>query len=464
MFSEKHNLSIIAIILFLASLLTLSLNIFVIPANAGAEYNLDKLFYYSLNIIFWFSTPYLLSKIIRKIIWNSQFKDFIGTKFIGTIEDIFIVLVYLICLAVLTIKLFNLEFSAGLLLLIVITGALSIYLRPKYLNLTKAGFIQAARPFKIGDWVSLLSADTQNSLSGMVTGFGGQSIQLKTGNNTLLVVPDYSLTDFVIENYKALEKEVQFSMKISLSRFVPIEQAKRIFTAAARYALLKSFNTIQASPAVLVTGVFPDKIDYKINFSFAPWDPYSPETIKDLIFSTIVDQLGKAGIIFDRDDKHNIIEQVELFSNLDKKDLEILNSSAKSSLFHSGDILIRQEDEGSSMFILCEGLLKVSIKTDGSEDLTVGLIIPGEFFGEMSLFTGEKRSATVIADTDSVVLEITKEALKRILDKKPELIEGFGEIIAERQSRNLKIKDDFLNRKESFVNKLAAKIKSFFNL
>lgn len=464
MFSKKRNLTVTIFILFISSLIILATNIFSIPSNAGSEYNIDKIFFYATNIVFWLSTPYLLSILIRKIIWKSEFKNTIGTKSVGMIEDISIIFIYFISLGILFIKLFKLEASVELILLFLFIMIVTVYLRPRFLKMTKTGFIQSARPFKIGNWISLLNQNGNNFLVGKVLSFDGKSVQLKTENNTLLILPNSLLTNFVIENYQAIDKEVQFSVPISLSPRVSIEQAKRILIAGTKHALLTFSDPISNSPNVFITKVCKDSIEYKINFIFNPWAPASPESMKDLILCNIMYHLGKAGIAYDHDKNHNLLEQVALFDNLEKNDLEELFSSTKEILYRVGEKIIKQGDVGSSMFVLKEGLLNVMIKANDKEDIKVGIITPGQFFGEMSLFTGEERSATIVPETDSVILEITKEALKNILNKKPDLINGFGEVIAERQSSNLKKKDDYLNRKESFIQKFVAKIKSFFDL
>ena len=462
--SSKRFINIAAFVLFITSLLILLTDIFKIPANAGAEYNMDKVFYYGANIIFWLSIPYLLSLLIRKVIWKSEFKKLSGTKSVGMIEDASIILIYLISISILSVKLFNLEVSIGLISLFLIIMVITVYIRPRFLKMTKTGFIQAARPFKTGDWISLLNQSGNNFITGKVISFDGKSVQLRTENNTLLILPNSSLTNFVIENYQSIKKEVQFSVQMSLSPRVPIDRAKRIFTAAAKEALIKLSDSGNKFTEVFVSKVSRDSIEYKINFTFAPWSSSTPEKMKDLVLSNIVSHLHKAGITFDIDSSHNILAQVALFDDLEKSELEELSSSAKEMLISAGETVIRQGDAGSSMFILKEGLLNVMIKANEKADMKAAIITPGQFFGEMSLFTGEERSATITAETDSVIVEITKEALKKILDKKPDLINGFGNIIAERQSRNLKMMDDYLSRKESFMHKLVGKIKLFFEM
>jgi CRP-like cAMP-binding protein len=63
-------------------------------------------------------------------------------------------------------------------------------------------------------------------------------------------------------------------------------------------------------------------------------------------------------------------------------------------------------------------------------------IAPGEVFGEVSLLTGQQRTATVTAALDSLVYEIHRVDLDPLLRRRPELAEGLAAVMAERQARN----------------------------
>jgi CRP-like cAMP-binding protein len=63
-------------------------------------------------------------------------------------------------------------------------------------------------------------------------------------------------------------------------------------------------------------------------------------------------------------------------------------------------------------------------------------MVPGDVFGEMSLLTGQPRSATISAATDTVVFEIAREHLEPVLNRRPELAEALARVMAERQARN----------------------------
>jgi len=102
-------------------------------------------------------------------------------------------------------------------------------------------------------------------------------------------------------------------------------------------------------------------------------------------------------------------------------------------LCRAGEVIVRTGEEGSSLFVLVEGALKVTPGDDESEETVLAYLDPGRFFGEMSLLTGEPRGATVAAVIDSRVYEITKADLAPLLEQRPEIANLMSSFLAERQ-------------------------------
>ena len=73
-------------------------------------------------------------------------------------------------------------------------------------------------------------------------------------------------------------------------------------------------------------------------------------------------------------------------------------------LFAAGEAIVRQDAEGDSMFVLLSGQARVLLEPSGQE---VAVIPAGGFFGEMSMLTGDRRTATVKAMDDTRALEIS---------------------------------------------------------
>ncbi|MHB9041662.1 MAG: cyclic nucleotide-binding domain-containing protein [Melioribacteraceae bacterium] len=468
MIIPKNKFLAVSLVLFLITLFSVVNGFFKTTHATEPGMNMDSLFYYSINIVFWLSGSYLLNTFIRKIIWGKIIKTSASSKTLGLIEDLTVTFIYLTAVWIIVTAVFEQSTTSLLALTFLILLIALTFLRPKALKYFSKEFINTTRPFKVGDWIKLINKNGNELIVGEVIQFDRMAIQLKSEKDTLLLFPNNLLDEFLIENFSGIKKENRFSLFIKLNADLSIERIKRILYASTKQALLELENK-SVQPQINVSKISKDTIEYKINFWIAPWKSNSPETAKDFVLTRIINNLKIAGIGFGiSGDKHdfNIIENVALFNSLSKEELEKLFSESKKEFYTERTPVIRQGEKGDSMYILVEGLLKVFIRTNGNsnEEIEVGIITPGQFFGEMSLFTGDERSATVITETDSIVLEITKVSIKKILENRPQLVDEFAKIIAERQSGNIqklefhKIKDD------SFIKKMIAKIKSFFEL
>ena len=102
-----------------------------------------------------------------------------------------------------------------------------------------------------------------------------------------------------------------------------------------------------------------------------------------------------------------ILEKIPVFENLSVDQFQKLINICSKRNYNKGDQLCIEGEESYEMFILLEGELKVTMP-DGKE---ISRIKPVGIVGEMGIFTGETRSASVLASTDSIVLIINKPEL-----------------------------------------------------
>jgi hypothetical protein len=130
-----------------------------------------------------------------------------------------------------------------------------------------------------------------------------------------------------------------------------------------------------------------------------------------------------------------ILRQQPLFKTFNDTQLDALLPRGQVVHFGKGEKLIEQGENGDSMFILVQGEAMVMVERNGFQ-AHVASLRSGDCFGEMSLLTGEKRSATVQANTDCEVVEIGKPVLASSLKEHPELLKQLGELLAKRQLEN----------------------------
>src|SRR5205823_5093802 len=102
-----------------------------------------------------------------------------------------------------------------------------------------------------------------------------------------------------------------------------------------------------------------------------------------------------------------ILRQQPLFKSFSDDQLDALLPRGQMTNFGRGEKVIDQGANGDSMFILVKGEANVVVNRNG-HDTHVASLRSGDCFGEMSLLTGEKRSASIVANTDCEVVEIGK--------------------------------------------------------
>src|SRR5205085_6209698 len=130
-----------------------------------------------------------------------------------------------------------------------------------------------------------------------------------------------------------------------------------------------------------------------------------------------------------------ILRGEPLFQCLSDGQIDNLVKQSELNHFGRGERVIEEGAEGDSMFILLRGAAQVSISKNGST-IPVATLRSGDCFGEMSLLTGERRSATVCAEGDCYVMEISKSIMSDVIREAPDCLRRLSELLAERKMRS----------------------------
>jgi CRP-like cAMP-binding protein len=113
-------------------------------------------------------------------------------------------------------------------------------------------------------------------------------------------------------------------------------------------------------------------------------------------------------------------------------ELHELSQHAVSRTFGGGEAIVRQGESGHSLFIILEGT--VGIFKEDHPNTLIATLKDRDIFGEMSLLTGERRSATVRAQGPVEVLEIEKIGLQKVIARRPELSDKLAQLVIQRQA------------------------------
>jgi CRP-like cAMP-binding protein len=122
---------------------------------------------------------------------------------------------------------------------------------------------------------------------------------------------------------------------------------------------------------------------------------------------------------------------IDLFATLPPDAHRTLAHDAGDHLFGAGEAVVRQGEQGQSMFVVLRGTVDVVLEPSMQQ---VATITAGGFFGEMSMLTGDPRAATVRAVTDVQVLEIAAHDMRRLAQAYPGLLEHISTVVTARRA------------------------------
>lgn len=109
----------------------------------------------------------------------------------------------------------------------------------------------------------------------------------------------------------------------------------------------------------------------------------------------------------------HVLSAVPLFSGLPTRDLRRIADLAREVRVGEGSTVV-EEEPGDTFYVILEGEARV---TRGGR--TINRLLPGDFFGEVSLLDGGPRTATVVAETPLVLLALSRGPFRRMLEREP---------------------------------------------
>ncbi|MFQ5818219.1 MAG: cyclic nucleotide-binding domain-containing protein, partial [Terriglobia bacterium] len=114
----------------------------------------------------------------------------------------------------------------------------------------------------------------------------------------------------------------------------------------------------------------------------------------------------------------DLLHQVPFFQNLPEHCFAELERRARPHTVLEDETIFHEGDPSDSLYLIARGAMRISV---GPEDRTLGLLGPGDFFGEMALLSARPRTATVTAATPAHLIELRRRAVGEVENHVPEL-------------------------------------------
>lgn len=442
-----------------------------------------------LQVALWLAGAYLFNRLLTVFFWDSIVSRNIGAPAPKLIKDVSAIIIFLLSIIGITSFVFNLSVTG----LVATSGAIGLIvafaLRNMILDIFVGLAVNIERPYRIGDYIKVRGVSRpEQDLEGLVTEINWRTTRLKSRDNSTHIFTNNVFSTMVVTNYMLPDPRTRRTQIFSLGYNIPSERAIRVLLAGVKSVIDQPEAQVLAEPTpkVQMLGINARGIEYWVRYWTIPQEG-TTDFADHAVLESILFHLQKAGLplAHPKQDTYitrmpnrrlenipdnvqaELISRVELFRDLAKSDLQQLADSANQCLFHQGDMLIQQgATSGTSMFILVEGLLDVYIQNQGNA-IKVAQLVPGQFFGEMSLLTGAIRSATIMASTDAVVYEITSANMTALFRRRPELLETISRVVASRKLHNSealsKATSEEIERQTlDEAAKIMFRIKSFF--
>ena len=299
--------------------------------------------------------------------------------------------------------------------------------------------IQSEKPFALGHWVRV------GEYEGCVAEVTWRATKLHTKTGNFIVLPN---------NIVGKEPIINFSEPVAPTRLqievgVHYDAAPNRVKAALFEALGQCPLVLEApAPEIELANFAPSSIDYHVRFWIRDYarDEIARDQVRTAIYYALKrhdleipypiqteisleppvrDERVRAG------EREMMLAGVDLFAALTAEQRRTLAASTTMATFGDGEKIVRQGAAGDSMYVVCSGSVAVTID---SQREPLAIIDKGGYFGEMSVLTGDPRSANVIARGDVVVIEIGAAVFRELANISPQAVEQVGLAAAARRA------------------------------
>lgn len=343
-------------------------------------------------------------------------------------------------------------------------------------NLFSGLALQIEKPLLVGNWVEVANVE------GKVSEVTWRATKIRTKEGHICVIPNTMIARDTIVNYSHPSPVIRREITIGFGYEAHPNKVRKcvIDTLADVPDILR-----KPAPTLILEKYNDFSIDYRIRFwikefgkcerildSFTSLLYYTmkrdgltiPFPIQDIRLSQ--EQKAEELDALELTRKKYFVDKVDLFAELEEVDRSMIAECLEEVTFAEGESIVTQGDSGDSMFLIRHGEVKVMLEKYGQVK-EVAQISQGNYFGEMALLTGENRTATVTAKTDTDVFILRKEPFSEVLLSNSAIANIIAGKVSKRSAAlksNLSQFSDVIDEPKAAQASVLMKIHAFFTL
>jgi small-conductance mechanosensitive channel/CRP-like cAMP-binding protein len=363
-----------------------------------------------------------------------------GAGFSSIFLDVATVVAYFVVIFAVLHATLNINLASLVATSAVLTAIVGLALQDVLGNLFSGVVLEIEQSYTPGDWVRV------GAFEGIVVETGWRTTKLRTRANELVILPNSALSKEAVVNYSRPDPRY-----CGVVRFEAAYDAPPNLVKAAALAVLDGEDGVVRSPRpeVRLDAYAESGVSYALLFWVSDFGQL-PQ-IRNRILTNLWYALRRAGVripfparevfvhgvaeapaLSPGRDLVALMRDVPLLSALDEAALEQLAAGVQRLSFGKNETVIREGDVGDSFYVIESGQAVVTLE-NGTLPRVLGHLYPGSVFGEMSVLTGEPRSATIRAVTDLAVLVVPRDTFREVIASRPAVLEPLSEIAARRQ-------------------------------
>lgn len=358
----------------------------------------------------------------------------------------------------------------------VVVGIIGFAMQDLLGNIIAGIALEFSKPFKTGDWLVVDGTRAE------VVEVNWRSTRLRTPDDVHLDIPNRHIVQTTITNLSFPTQQHAVRFTVGFDYQTPPNHVKDCITRA----VARAHGVLANPPPKVYLKDFGDSaVIYEIRFWMDNESIYSD--MQDLIHTNIWYEAQRSGIRIPfpvrtvhlergKDRKQETASTIRQYAQklpflqfLEPQQVDQLVDHARLLRFGRGEKVIEQGTAGESMFILLSGEASVFVRAN-SADTRVATLHSGDYFGEMSLLTGEPRSATIVAHVDCELWEIDKPIFSELLQENEQLVQRLGELLAKRRLEtegilaNSAEQTQIATKQREYTEGFLKKLYSFFEL
>jgi small-conductance mechanosensitive channel/CRP-like cAMP-binding protein len=394
------------------------------------------------------------------------------------LDSVVSVLLYGIGVAAIASQWFEVELTPFLATSAVVGAVVGLALQDTLGNLFAGIALHSEAPVRVGDWVRLGERD------GRVEQVSWRAMRMRTWDGDTLTVPNNEVARHAVLNYSQPRAPHSRVVGVGVSYHVP---PNRVISVLRN--VLEQVGVPDEPPSgVRIVAYQESAIHYELRYYFHAYEDY--RRMESEIHRLLWYHFRRSGIEipFPKRDVYlhraspaaearetpaerleRALRTVDLFRPLSDAELRKVMARTRPLHYAAGERVIEEGTPGDSFFIIDQGQVLVS-KRMGGAPREIARLMEGQFFGEMALLTGERRSATIEAATDVDLFMIDKAAFQDILAANPTIAVDISTLLSERREALTHAQDDLTapvmapSGARELKNDILGRIRAYFGL